>query len=444
MSNIHPAIDLFKERGLRDIQWKVQDSSPADALFYRLPDQRPETLELMRKRLSSSKHGLVFINSSKIEGVDKAVFLGEEEDAFLKARSALANFLYPVPAKKYVAITGTNGKTTTVDIIRQLLLSTESARVISIGTLGVYLNRDKIEDFSLTSPDYIDLRKILFKYADRFDICALEASSHAIDQKRLGDIVFNAIGWTSFSQDHLDYHKTMENYFEAKRALFKKSKSAFIVSSKAVNLRKALGGEAVPAPEAPALENDFFKSSFNQINLEVALGCLEVLGMKFSKDKLEALRPPPGRFNVIKKGNRYFVIDFAHTPDALKNICSELKRAFPDKKLVCVFGCGGNRDPKKRAPMGEAVAFFADHVVVTNDNPRFERPEDIIKDILLGLKGTSHEVVIDREKAIEAAVKKFESSVVLIAGKGHEPYLEVQGEKRPYSDKAALEKVLDL
>lgn len=443
MSKIHPAIDLFKERGLKDIQWKIQDSSPSDALFYRLPDQRSETLELMRQRLSSSKHGLVFINSSKVDGVDKAIFLGGA-DAFFEARSALVDFLYPIPEKKYVAITGTNGKTTTVDIIRQLLFSTGSARAITIGTLGVYLNNDKIEDFSLTSPDYIDLRKILFKHASRFDICALEASSHAIDQQRLGDIIFDAIGWTSFSQDHLDYHKTMENYFEAKRALLKKSKSAFIVSPRAAKLMEVLGEDAIEAPEASALENDFFKSSFNRINLDVALGCLGVLGMKFSKDKLETLRAPPGRFNVIKKGSRFFVIDFAHTPDALENICSELRRAFPDKKLVCVFGCGGNRDPRKRAPMGEAVAAFADHVVVTNDNPRFENPEDIIKDILPGLKGSSHEVVIDREKAIAAAAKKFESSVVLIAGKGHEPYLEIQGEKRPYSDKAALEKVLDL
>lgn len=443
MSNIHPAIDFFKERGLKAIQWKVQDSGPMDALFYRLPDQRPETLQLMRERLSGSKHGLVFINSSKMEGIENAVFLGDG-DAFLNARKALSDLLYPLPSKKYIAITGTNGKTTTVDIIRQLLLASKGARTITVGTLGVYLNQDKIEDYSLTSPDYIDLRKILFENAESFDVCALEASSHAIDQQRLGDIVFDAIGWTSFSQDHLDYHKTMEDYFEAKRALVKKSKSPFVVSLKAAKLMSELGRDAVAAPEAPALENDFFKSSFNKINLEVALGCLNVLGLSFAQDKLEALSPPPGRFNVFKKGTRYFVIDFAHTPDALKNICSELKKAFPDKKLVCVFGCGGNRDPKKRAPMGEAVASFADHIVVTNDNPRFEKPEEIIKDILPGLKGSSHEVVIDREKAIEAAIKKFESSVVLIAGKGHEPYLDIQGTKRPYSDKAALERVLNL
>lgn len=429
-------------RKLTGMEWRAQKATSTDALFYKLADQSESAIEKMINRLQSSSYGVVVVNSTKALPIRDAYFFNEED--FFKARRELANSLYPMPAdKKWIAITGTNGKTTTVDIVRQLCIG-KKMPVLTVGTLGVFLQSHKLEDFSLTSPDFIDLRKTIFRNREKFSLCALEASSHALEQRRLDGLCFDSIGWTSFSQDHLDYHKTLENYFEAKRKLIKQGRTPLVVSSLATELLARLGDDAIKARRFPELENKFFKSVFNKINLDVATGCLAQCGLVFDKNDAEKIKPPPGRFNVVENGGQLFVIDFAHTPDALENICKELKNSFPGKKLVCVFGCGGDRDKSKRPLMGAAASKHCDHVIVTSDNPRTEEPSSIAHDIETGLKGAGkHEIVLDRGEAIKKAFDDWKDSVILIAGKGHEPYIDAAGEKIPYSDMSTLKRIID-
>ncbi|MEX0798176.1 MAG: UDP-N-acetylmuramoyl-L-alanyl-D-glutamate--2,6-diaminopimelate ligase [Bacteriovoracaceae bacterium] len=438
-----PADALEKIHG---IEWRAQAAKPTDVLFYRLGATEKESIENFKKRAENSNYGLLIVasktsfalNSLKLRN---CYFLSEEQ--FFELRLKLADVFYPVPANlKIIAVTGTNGKTTTVDIIRQLLAA-EGAGVLTIGTLGVCLNDKKVKDFNLTSPDFIDLRKVLFEYGREVEVCALEASSHAIAQNRLSGLSFASIGWTSFSQDHLDYHSSLEEYFEVKKSLLNHSKKSFVVSRRAGALADQIGERVSLAKKASPPSGDFFKSEFNMVNLEVALGCLEDIGIVFEPEELDRLQPPPGRFNVIKDGARVFIIDFAHTPNALENICKELRASFPAKKLVAIFGCGGNRDRSKRPLMGKAAGDNADFVVLTSDNPRFEDPEKILLDIEPGLSHERYWKIVDREAAIKKAAETFSDAVILIAGKGHEEGIEMNGEKLPYSDRKALERIIN-
>lgn len=423
---------------LADIEWKAQKASESDILFYHLKDGDPNSIELMKKRTSDSSYGILVYNSATDLNIKNGYALSEFDTKSLKSK--LLNELYPLPNKKFIGITGTNGKTTTVDIISQLLNQLK-LNCLTIGTLGARINGDEVANFSLTSPDYIDLRKTIFKLKDQFDVCALEASSHALDQGRLGELAFDSIGWTSFSQDHLDYHNSMDEYFETKRSLLSYANSKFVISSKSMKLQTKLGEDALSFKSASIPKTPFFMSEFNQINLEVALGCVAECGYNINRLDLERLSPPPGRFNTITHGGNVYIIDFAHTPDALENVCKEARRSFKGKTLVCVFGCGGNRDSSKRALMGAAASSICDFVVLTSDNPRFEEPKAIIEDIALGVSG-SVKKICDREEAIEFAVRNFNDSVVIIAGKGHEPYIDIKGVKKPFSDEKTLRNLI--
>ncbi|MBC77323.1 MAG: hypothetical protein CME64_15060 [Halobacteriovoraceae bacterium] len=423
---------------LLGIEWKAQEAKQTDILFYHLKDKSESSINLMKERLNESSYGIVIYNSDTDLNVPAGHNLSEAD--LQKVKIELLDELYPLPDKKYIAITGTNGKTTTVDIVSQLSVQME-LNCLTVGTLGARINGVEVANFSLTSPDFIDLRKTIHRFKDKFDICALEASSHALGQGRLGNLRFDAVGWTSFSQDHLDYHKTMEDYFCAKKSLLNFSDSNFIVSSKSKELKARLGESGTEFKLAKHPEQAFFKSEFNQINLEVALGCLERSGFDTTSLNLKELTPPPGRFNTIVDGDNVFIIDFAHTPDALENICKEVKKAFSDKSIVCVFGCGGNRDSSKRPLMGKAASSYCDYVIITTDNPRFENPDSIIEDIIPGVTA-DYKKITDRKEAISYAFNNFKNSAVILAGKGHEPYIDVKGEKKPFSDEGTLKELI--
>lgn len=437
---------FLKEKGfeyqwienVKSIEWKAHDSNEQACLFYRLPNQEKNSIDLMGERLKSAKYLKVITNAAK-SNLDNEINLSTED--FVRFRALLADEKYPIADKKLIGITGTNGKTTTVDLIRQLCIR-KNVNVITVGTLGLYLNNEKLDDFSLTSPDFIDLRKALYLNRNRFELCALEASSHAIEQGRIAGLEFSSIGWTSFSQDHLDYHGTMDIYFNAKKALSNQTKLKFNVSFRAKELVEKLGDSAKISAPLLVPETAFFKSEYNKINLDVAIACLKECGMTFSESDLEALDPPPGRFNIIENKDQVFVIDFAHTPDAIENITRELKESFPGKELVCVFGCGGDRDKTKRPLMAKAASMYSDHIVITSDNPRSENPDSIIADIEKGIEAVDYIKEASREVAIKLSVERFKNAVILIAGKGHETYIEINGKRHPYSDEDTLRKYL--
>ena len=268
----------------------------------------------------------------------------------------------------------------------------------------------------------------------------MEVSSHALIQDRYYGIEFDEAGWLSFTQDHLDFHKTMDDYFQAKALILKKLKSSatLFVPAEQQDLFKRLHALSSNVKMAEIIQGDlpiFFKAKFNRNNLEVALSIVESLWGKSSPFDFSKLKSPDGRFYIRPFKSNFIVVDFAHTPDALENICRGLKEAYPDHKLKVLFGCGGDRDRSKRPQMGSIASVWADEIYITSDNPRSENPEQIISDILLGIAGKDYQAITDRREAVQKAFKELkEKEILLLAGKGHEDYILINGVKHPYSD----------
>ncbi|MYD42360.1 MAG: UDP-N-acetylmuramoyl-L-alanyl-D-glutamate--2,6-diaminopimelate ligase [Gammaproteobacteria bacterium] len=404
--------------------------------------------------------------------------IGVVNDCFVVAdselvsqRNAIAARLFGNPSQSIecVAVTGTNGKTSVAHGLANMLRDTGF-----MGSLGWGMCPN-LETSDLTTMDGIALQKRLAKLHE-WGACrvAMEASSHALVQGRLSDVDL-AIGiFTNLSRDHLDYHDSMANYANAKRLLFKE----FELSRAVLNIDDEFGrqlftlckqrgidvttyGRSEEADISAVIDSLTLdgaigtwrtkwgdaplrlpiRSEFGVENCAAILGTMLHCGVEFAHacEQLKDLPPVPGRLEFIKHhGNIQVVIDYAHTPDALEKTLRALRQLKP-LELICVFGCGGDRDPGKRPLMGAIAEANADRVVVTNDNPRNENPEKIVAETLHGMdqpeKATK---ILDRESAIEEAIgSASEGSLVLVAGKGAETYQEANGVKTPFSDREA-------
>lgn len=438
---------------LDNVTTKLQDSGPGDIVFYKVKDEEKER-ELFKKRLQSGAPGLVILNYGAQSFIknENCVFI--DSDFFLNIQKKILDFFYPDEKKmKLIGVTGTNGKTTTVNLAMQISSFLNHA-AISVGTIGV-LDKTGVlqDDLEATTPSYICLRKLIYKYQNKYEACFLEISSHALAQNRLHDLRLDGAGWTSFSQDHLDYHKDMDRYFSAKlliETVFLKENNFLVVPKFETELCSKIlkSNPNVRMKIARTLEERkiftkplFYHSTYNQSNVEVALQLNANLWGEKKLDNLdlEKIATPKGRFSIIKlKNESMAIVDYAHTPDALANIGRAIKKAFPEHSVTVIFGCGGNRDKQKRPLMGKAVSLFANKIIVTSDNPRDEAAEDIIGDIVLGVE-KNYEVFVDRKKAILHAMESMkEKEIILIAGKGHEEYQEIKGTKEPFSDFAEV------
>lgn len=435
--------NLSNVPSLRDIHWKSQDSTSDSLLFYKIGNQVNDE-NLFYQRVSSASFGFLIINRLIENAPKNSIVLDETE--WPKFQKECLDILYPIPNIKMMGVTGTNGKTTTADLVLQLGAQA-GKKGISIGTLGVRENGRTIEDFGLTSPALIDLRKYLFKYGCDKDFCVMEASSHALEQNRIYGIEFDGAGWLSFSQDHLDYHKTMDAYFSAKKIIFKhlRVNAKVFLPSEQTNLIEKLSNEPristalTITAELPL----FFQTQFNKNNLEVAEAIIRSVFNYVGDFNYHQIIPPDGRFYIKKYRSNLIVVDFAHTPDALENICKGIKKAFPYHQLKVLFGCGGDRDRTKRPLMGQIVDQFADDIYVTSDNPRSEEPAQIIQDIIKGISKINPKIVVERPEAVRRAFESLtENEILLLAGKGHEDYILINGVKYPYSDIGEVEKLL--
>lgn len=428
---------------INNIDWKTSETTDTGILFYKFNTSSDEEIENFHERIKECKFSICLTNCGKTLNI-KNVFELELEN-FNNIKEELLNEFYPchfLERKKVFGVTGTNGKTTTVYLLAQLGMQLEK-RVLTVGTLGVLLNNKEVANYNLTTPDYIDLRKELYKHRDDFDIFAMELSSHALSQNRLGSIKFDKIGWTNFTQDHLDYHNTMDEYFLAKCEVFKILKDqneGVIIPETQDDLIQKLKDKKIKLAEIPNVKlNPFFKMDYNLENLSIAVA---LLGDEKSF-KFEKLNPSPGRFNIINYNDSFIIIDYAHTSDALESICHDIKKSFIDYELITLFGCGGDRDRSKRPLMAKAAEKYSNSVIVTSDNPRFEEPEAIIADVIKGLS-EEYYVEVNREDAIKLGIKLIEKkTVLLIAGKGHEPYIDIKGVKHPYNDEACVRKILN-
>ena len=373
----------------------------------------------------------------------------------------VADIFYGCPTEKFnvVGITGTNGKTTITNIISHVL-TTCNRHCGLVGTNGIKIDgvETDSEDFKFvgrTTPEAFQLQKIMYEFKQRgINNIVMEVSSHAIEQNRIKGIRFGVTAFTNLTQDHLDYHKTMENYFEAKAKLFSKEYPAKRVIciddewGQKLYKQAYMNGEDVISVglNKDALFNldkvvvNFpLIGRFNQQNMLVAYGICRQLGFDHDEivNALETMPVVEGRMQLVEVGEKKpkVFVDYCHTPDALQKAIETLKNDCNGKVFV-VVGCGGDRDKDKRPKMGKIAVEASDYAIITSDNPRREKPEDIIDDIVAGIKAyKNYEVEVDRASAIEKAIKMAEAQdFVLLAGKGHEKYQEIGTKKHHFDD----------
>ena len=356
---------------------------------------------------------------------------------------------------KLIGVTGTNGKTSVSLFISQLLEAL-NVKTGVIGTLGISGSEEKNAN---TTPDTLTLYRTLERYyQEGARVAVIEVSSHALIQKRVAGLAFEQAIFTNLTQDHLDYHKTMEGYREAKGKLFSDENTQCVIVNQDDENHDYFLNIAPDKKQVSFSIDDFqycnkneqgflcrlnqfifelpLLGRFNISNALAALTSLRELG--YSDDdimpQLTRITAPLGRMQKITDHNIW--IDYAHTPDALANAMSTLREHFPEFKLRVLFGCGGNRDTNKRAKMGKISSELADSVILTSDNPRNEDPQTIIDEIQSGLKeGFEADIILDRGLAIQTAITTLnEDECLLIAGKGHENTQTIGTKILPFSD----------
>lgn len=419
----------------------IEDSNQDTIIFYQLNSLEDDKIRKLEKVLLEHTYKLIVINNFIENDHEKLIQLNNSD--FFEYQKRFCDLAYPIKEeKKIIGVTGTNGKTTTVDLCRQIM-SLHKKKAFTVGTLGVVDHRGEIHPSGLTTPPYSRLRKMLFKFFNEHDYCFMEVSSHALEQNRIYRLKFEKAGWTSFSQDHLDYHGSMDKYLSAKLKILNYVKDGKVCVPSRGELQELLGKEKCYffVYEFSQKTPPFFRLNYNKNNFEVAYGiCSQLLG---SNDKIDLnkILPPKGRFEIFEYKGKVIVIDYAHTPDALEKVGSEIKQCFPDKLIWTVFGCGGDRDKLKRPLMLEAAKSFSSQIIVTTDNPRSEEPKTIIDDITANESSRDNiELIVDRSQAIKWGFENLPpNGILLIAGKGHEEYQEIKGIKLDFSDRKTVE-----
>lgn len=395
-------------------------------------------------------------------------------------------FDYPANRMRMVGVTGTNGKTTTTHMIRHILKA-QGFKVGVIGTVHIMIG-DTSYPIHNTTPDVVDLQHILHQMVqENVEYCVMEVSSHALALGRVSGVEFDTAVFTNLTQDHLDFHKTFENYLAAKCKLFEQVSAPNQVKDNkgaVINIDDSYGYRVMEKTTAPTITystlgkgtlnaSDVHMSTknsqytvnykgesypvsmnttglFNVYNTLAAIGaCLqEGISMEAIDTALKTFSSVPGRFELIEEGQDFaVVVDYAHTPDGLQNIL-ETAKAIKENRIIIVFGCGGDRDATKRPIMGRIAAEYGDKIYVTSDNPRTEDPVQIVKDVEVGVKealreGTSYEVIVDRREAINHAIYDAKAGdIVIIAGKGHENYQILKNETIHFDDREEARKAL--
>jgi UDP-N-acetylmuramoyl-L-alanyl-D-glutamate--2,6-diaminopimelate ligase len=467
-------------------------------------DREVESLAYDSRRVQSNTL-FVAIRGEKSDGhqfVDQAieqgasVIVAEREISSPRAtclvvddsRPALADLsaaFYGMPANKLkmAAVTGTNGKTTTTFLVKHIC-ERAGMRCGLLGTVQYEIG-DRILPAIRTTPEALDIQELLAQIINAGGrAAAMEVSSHALAQERTRGIEWDVAVFTNLTQDHLDFHRTMENYFEAKAKLFQDltSQSKKKGASAVINIddrygEKLIGRLAGKIPVVTyglGMHADFRASNyrtefagtsyqldahgrsylvrvpligrFNVANSMAALAAATVMGVSLRSAILSLARSPqvPGRLELVPAKRQFQIfVDYAHTDDALGNVLKTLRELKP-RKLIVVFGCGGDRDRKKRPLMGRVADELADYAIITSDNPRKENPDAIISEVEKGFRSTHYEKIVERAEAIRRAVAMAQPrDLVLIAGKGHEKYQEFADHTIPFDDLQVARRALD-
>jgi len=403
------------------------------------------------------ENGAICVVSDRLVGYD--VY---KSDDIEKAKVSLCQLIYSLNKIKLIGITGTNGKTSSAHLVYQSL-NNLGIRATYIGTLGV-IDGDYIKELDNTTPNMDTLSfEINEAIKRKCEYVVMEVSSHALSMNRVKPFSFDVVAFTNLTQDHLDYYKDLEEYFNAKKLLFDTAKENCIgiinnednYSNKII---KDFKGKVIRYGNSSEYDYEIIKNDLNGLvfkvneaiinskliyktniyNLLLTYVILSTLG--YDKDliikAISDCNVIEGRMEVIANNNNYIILDYAHTPDAMERILKETNKIKKGRNIV-LFGCGGNRDKSKREIMGKIANDYADFIYLTNDNPRFEKDDDIINDILFGIENKNKLIIEkDREKAITMAIKQMkENDVLLILGKGHEDYQIIKDQKYHLSDR---------
>ncbi len=445
-------------------------------LFVAVEGNAVDGHKFIPKAIESGARTIVYQNDGAFEKQEGITYVKVESSR--KALAALASEYYDNPSSKLnlVGVTGTNGKTTTATLLYRLFTSMGYACGL-ISTIANYVGEKRYHT-EHTTPDPLELNALLAQMVNEgCAYCFMEVSSHAVSQNRIAGLTFKGGIFSNLTHDHLDYHKTFDNYRDSKKAFFDGlPKDAFAL----VNIDDANGEVMVQNCKAHIYRYsckkmaDFkcrlleetmdgmqlvidgvqvwtrFIGAHNAYNLLAVYSTAILLGADKDETltRLSAMKAVDGRLEYIKGGdNITAVVDYAHTPDALENVLKTLKAAACGEYLICVFGCGGDRDKTKRPEMGQIAAKYADRVVVTSDNPRTEQPEDIINDIKAGMDTAARAksvFITDRAEAIRSAILFAPAgAVILVAGKGHEDYQIIGTVKHHFDDKEVIAGVFD-
>jgi len=421
----------------------------------------------------------VIVTNNKDVKVEKATLVYAHNVRL--AMSLCASNFYKNPSQEMfiIGVTGTNGKTTTTYMLKKIL-ETAGKKVGVIGTNGIVIG-DEILESEFTTPDPILLQKTL-RYMEKkgVDVVCMEVSAHALELQKIRGLMTDIALFTNLTQDHLDFFETMENYKNAKRKFFDKNLSSFAV----INIDDPFGYELSNDINLPVVKysreeknTNFSEADIvavnNQhntnsqtflvktpkgeqlidlklcggFNVSNALGAISAslmcgIDLKVIAKALSSLQSVSGRFNTYDVNGVRVIIDYAHTPDGLENVL-RATREITEGKVYSVFGCGGNRDKTKRPIMGRISEELADYTFITSDNPRYEKPIDIIFDIKNGFNGNNYQIEVDRASAIRQAILKAQTGdSVVIAGKGCEPYIDQCGVKSPYQDEKVVKELI--
>ena len=460
-----------------------RDIEPGDA-FLALHGYREDGSQYIADAAARGAAVILLEEGLKTSGVDLHIPVIPVQDLRANAGIIAARF-YGEPSRKLevIGITGTNGKTSVCQFISRALNEDHRGKVGCIGTLGHGLYPD-LKPGKNTTPDPVTLQRLLAGFAAAAaDYAVMEVSSHALEQGRVNGIGFDVAVFTNLSHEHLDFHGDMHGYAEAKRKLFRLPGLMYAVINSGDTYGRTLmedlsgnvqvidygmaGGVVEPAVNAVLRHQDTtglqleiaspwgigtlhtpLIGSFNADNLLAALAVLCLLDMPLDEalQRLSRIPPVPGRMEAFSNaGSATVIVDYAHTPDALEQALTTLKEMCRGR-LVCVFGCGGERDTAKRPEMGSVAELHADRIVITSDNPRGEPPQKIISDIAAGMQGGAETVIDeDRMRAISTAIRAAQpEDIVLVAGKGHETYQEIAGQRYPFSDRQLVRNLLGI
>ncbi|OUW62271.1 MAG: UDP-N-acetylmuramoyl-L-alanyl-D-glutamate--2,6-diaminopimelate ligase [Pelagibacterales bacterium MED-G40] len=448
IKNLPKNIKNIKIKGLSLDSRKVKKGD----LFFAIKGKEFNGNFFIKDAISKGAAAVVCSQSLKKKSTKTPLIIVKDPKLLL---SRACGIFFKRKPKNIFAVTGTNGKSSVADFFHQIL-NINKIPVATIGTLGIKKNR-AIKKLNLTSPDIVTIHKELFNLKKSgIDYVVLEASSHGLAQGRLNEIDFKAGIFTNFSQDHLDYHKNMKNYFNSKMILFSrllKKRSNMIVDEEIKEfskLKMIAGKRSLKVIKANRIfdidkQKISLTGSFQTTNLLMSIAAAKLCGLKkreidFALNKIKSV---DGRLELIRifpNGSKVY-IDFAHTPGALSTVLKSLRKKYSNT-ISLVFGCGGERDKKKRGEMAKIARRLSDKIYVTDDNPRRESPKKIRKMITQKLKKTNYLEIGNRRKAIKTAIQKSEpEEIILIAGKGHEVTQDYGKKILNISDKSIIKSI---